>query len=87
MPAMKYTFSKGDIIMTMTLPLDTMSVDDRIQIMESIWGSFVQNPDEMDSPAWHSDVLSAREAKVSNGTAQYSDWDEAKLRIRSAVQS
>ena len=73
--------------MTVTLPLDVMSVDDKIQAMESIWLSFMQNPAEMESPAWHGDVLTAREARASAGSSRYSDWNEAKSRIRASVQS
>jgi len=72
--------------MIMTLPLDTMTVNDKIQVMESIWLSFAQNPAEIESPAWHGDVLAAREARASDGTSHYSDWDEAKRRIRATVQ-
>ena len=73
--------------MTVTLPLDVMSVNDKIQAMESIWLSFTQNAIEMESPSWHGDVLAAREARASDGSSRYSDWNQAKLRIRAAVQS
>ena len=73
--------------MTVTLPLDTMTVNDKIQTMESIWLSFVQDPAEMESPAWHGDVLTARETRASNGSSRYSDWNDAKHRIRATVQS
>ena len=72
--------------MTLTLPLDTMTVDDKLQAMESIWLSFAHAPAEMESPAWHGDVLAVREARMSNGSARMSDWDEAKRRIRTTVQ-
>ena len=68
--------------MTITLPLETMSVSDKIQIMENIWQSFRQNPSEVESPAWHNDVLSARQTRASNGTSQYDDWDKVKQHIR-----
>jgi len=73
--------------MTVTLPLDVMSVNDKIQAMESIWLSFMQNPSEMESPAWHGDVLAVRETRASDDSSRYGDWNEAKLRIRAAVQS
>ena len=72
--------------MTVTLPLDAMTVNDKMLAMESIWQSFTQSPSEMESPAWHRDVLAARETRASDGTSRYSDWDEAKRRIRATVQ-
>ena len=68
--------------MVITLPLETMTVSDKIQVMESIWLSFTQHPDEMASPGWHGDILAARKARAANGTSQYDDWDKAKRRIR-----
>jgi len=71
--------------MPITLPLETMTVNDKMQVMENIWLSFRQNPAEMESPAWHGDVLAARKKRVSGGTAQYDDWEKTKRRIRATV--
>jgi len=73
--------------MTITLPLETMTVADKIKAMESIWQSFLKNTASMVLPSWHRDVLAARKARASNGTSQYDDWEKAKRRIRAAVQS
>ena len=72
--------------MTITLPLETMTVNDKIQVMERIWLSFAQNSAEVESPAWHGDVLAARKARAADGISQYDDWGNAKRRIRAAVQ-
>ena len=72
--------------MPITLPLETMSVNDKLQAMESIWLSFSQNYDEMESPAWHADVLAEREARVANGTARIEDWETAKRSLRAELQ-
>jgi len=73
--------------MTITLPLETMTLHDKIQTMESIWQSLTQNATEVESPAWHGDVLAARKARASDGTSRYDDWDNAKRRIHATVQS
>jgi hypothetical protein len=36
----------------------------------------------MDSPAWHADALLETERLVRQGKAKFSDWEEAKRRIR-----
>ena len=72
--------------MTVTLPLDSMTIGEKIQAMESIWLSFAQKPAEMKSPAWHGDVLSARKTRAASGSSQHGDWNEAKRRIRSSVK-
>jgi len=72
--------------MTMTLPIEEMTVGDKIQVMEVIWLSLRQNPSEMESPAWHKDVLAAREKRMADGTSRYEDWNEAKRDIRATLQ-
>ena len=73
--------------MTITLPLETMTVNDKIQTMESIWQSLTHSSTEVESPAWHGDVLAARQARASDGTSRYDDWDNAKRRIHATVHS
>ncbi len=34
------------------------------------------------SPAWHAEELKATEKLVKSGQANFSDWEEAKVRIR-----
>ena len=71
--------------MTFTLPLETMTVNDKLRTMESIWESFSQNPIEMESSAWHDDVLAARKTRVSNGVSRYDDWEKAKRCLKNAL--
>ena len=73
--------------MPITLSLETMTVSDKMQVMENIWLSFRQNPAEVESPAWHGDVLAARKKRVSGGMARYDGWEKAKRRIRTTVKS
>ena len=72
--------------MPIRLPIETMTVSDKIQVMENIWLSFRQNPTEMVSPSWHGDVLAARKKRVAGGTARYDDWEKVKCRIRTTVK-
>jgi hypothetical protein len=37
------------------------------------------------SPAWHEDVLKEREEALASGESKFSDWEEAKKRIRKNV--
>jgi hypothetical protein len=64
--------------MVMTLPLETMTISDKLQMMETIWNNLIQVSQEMPSPAWHRDVLAARMERVNKGESTYSDWAEVK---------
>jgi hypothetical protein len=72
--------------MTMTLDLDTMTIADKLQAMETIWDDLLRSAEQVPSPAWHGDVLRARESRVREGKSHYTDWAEAKRRIRERTQ-
>ena len=72
--------------MTMTLSLDTMTIADKLQAIEIIWDDLLRSAEQVPSPAWHGDVLRARELRVREGKSHYSDWDDAKRRIRERTQ-
>jgi len=38
------------------------------------------------SPAWHGETLKARETRLKNGLTHFTDWTDAKQRIRSLLQ-
>lgn len=67
------------------LPLDDMSMEDKIQTMESLWDSLIHENMEMVSPDWHGEVLAEREAAIERGEIQFEDWETAKEKIRKQV--
>ena len=72
--------------MTLTLDLDTMTIADKLQAMEAIWDDLLRSVEQVPSPAWHGDVLRARESRVREGKSHYTDWIDAKRRIRERTQ-
>ena len=52
--------------MSITKPLEEMSVEEKIQMMESLWDDLCQKPDSIESPAWHQDILAQREESSRN---------------------
>jgi hypothetical protein len=68
--------------MKVTIPLDTMTTAEKLQAIEEIWTDLQRVAEEIPSPAWHADVLAAREDRVREGRSQFADWGEAKSRIR-----
>ena len=55
---------------------------EQLQAMEWLWASLSKKPDEIESPAWHGEVLAARQAKVDSGEAQFLSVAELKKRLR-----
>lgn len=67
--------------MSIELPLNSMSVAEKLQLMETIWSSLCQNPGDVRSPEWHKEILAERTRRLENGEATVSSWDEAKTRL------
>lgn len=64
------------------LPLKKMSRLEKLRAMEALWTDLSQDEAALESPAWHAEALQAAEREVAAGTAKFSDWEEAKQRIR-----
>jgi len=47
----------------------------------------IGNEKELESPAWHGEILNEREAALNAGKVTVSGWEEAKERITSVTQS
>ena len=43
--------------MSIALPLDQMTIAEKLEVMESLWVDLSQRPAELPSPDWHQDVL------------------------------
>ncbi|WP_058556216.1 addiction module protein [Thiohalocapsa sp. ML1] len=72
--------------MTADLPVDQMTVEDKLLEMEALWGSLSRDPDTVASPAWHGEVLAERLAALKCGEAVLLDLDDVKRRMRERTQ-
>ena len=68
------------------LPLDKMTVSEKLSAIELLWDDLCRSPENVPSPEWHKAVLVEREKKVLDGGASFSDLNEAKKAIRKATQ-
>lgn len=64
------------------LPLNEMSVEEKLQTMEALWQSLSVDSVAIDSPAWHEEELGKREGKIESGAAKFVEWEKAKADIR-----
>ncbi|MCK5132344.1 MAG: addiction module protein [Candidatus Sabulitectum sp.] len=68
--------------MEISFQLEKMTVLEKLQTIEEIWKNLAESSNSIPSPSWHNDVLLARAGRVEEGSSQFSDWSEAKDRIR-----
>lgn len=71
--------------MSVTLPLQEMTISEKLQLMEALWDDLSRNADALESPEWHRDVLEEREGRIASGEARFSKWEQAKSDIRKQV--
>jgi len=61
-----------------TEEIKKMSKVERLQTMEALWDSLIDEESEIESPGWHRDILEERKRKIENGQAEFISL--AKLR-------
>jgi hypothetical protein len=68
--------------MVSTLQIEKMSRTEKLQTMEAIWADLSKSETDLESPAWHNDVLKETEARVAAGQERIADWETAKRELR-----
>ena len=68
-----------------TLPLEKMTVEEKLQVMEELWSDLCCNQNHIPVPQWHKDILDKRENLVKEGKATFVDWETAKKRIADRI--
>ena len=64
------------------LPLDKMTVAEKLEVIDRIMDDFSRNAANIPAPAWHGELLKQREEALKNGTDRLISLDEAEKRIR-----
>ena len=68
--------------MPIELQLNTMSVGEKVQLLEQVWDDLCRQSGEVRSPDWHAAILNERMRQIENGTMSVSPWTEAKERLQ-----
>ena len=74
------------IIMHFSIPLEQMSVEDKLQAIEEIWANLAGTPENIVPPSWHTDVLRGREERISEGRSHFLDIAEAKKAVKDQLK-
>jgi len=64
------------------IPLDEMTIDEKLDAMETLWRDLSKGPNNIPSPDWHGAELADRAASVESGDETPEDWEIAKARIK-----
>ena len=69
--------------MSVDLPLDQMSLGDKLEPMERLGADLSRREADLPSPDWHGDVLRERKRLVDEGKLEFLDWDQAIADLKS----
>lgn len=64
------------------VPIAQLSFTQKLDLMEMLWADMAGNEKNLESPAWHGEILNERETALNAGTVTVSSWEEAKERIK-----
>jgi putative addiction module component (TIGR02574 family) len=67
--------------MSVEIPLDNLSVSEKVRLLERVWDSLCTESGDVRSPEWHREVLETRKRRLEEGQATVSPWSEAKARL------
>ncbi len=56
------------------IPIDDLTVAQKLSLMERIWVDLEKRPSDIPSPDWHGDVLARRLQAIQNGELEFSNW-------------
>lgn len=72
--------------MNITASLEKMSIEEKMQMMESLWDDLRSRAGDALSPRWHADELVRREAALAKEEESSESWERAKENIKKQVQ-
>ncbi len=72
--------------MSTDVSLGSLSVAEKLALMERLWDDLSRRPEDVPSPQWHGDVLAERIAAVREGRTDFVSWDDAKQRLRERLE-
>jgi hypothetical protein len=71
--------------MPFNLPLEQMTLREKLAAMESLSEDLTRTPEAIESPVWHKDILDERRRRLAEGQSRFIDWETAKADIRKTM--
>ena len=68
------------------LPLDQMTLEEKLRAMEAIWRSLSKLEDQVPVSVWHKQLLDERQRQIDAGETPFVSLDEMKERVRKRIE-
>ena len=72
--------------MSIQLPLDKMTLAEKLEVMETLWADISRRPADLPLPDWHREVLQERKRLADEGKLKFVDWQTAFSELRDQVR-
>ncbi len=63
------------------IQIETLSVAEKVQLLERVWQSLCDQPCDVRSPELNREVLDERRRRLEDGRTSISAWPDAKARL------
>ncbi len=63
-----------------------LPLPEKLALLEAVWSELASDPDTVEVPDWHKDILDERQRLLDQGSAQVLDWELAKDQINRTVR-
>jgi hypothetical protein len=63
-----------------------LPLPEKLDLLEAVWSELTSDPDTIDVPPWHMDILDERQNGLENGIMKAMDWELAKEKISYRVR-
>lgn len=66
--------------------IQRMPLPDKIALLEALWNDLSSEPEQVEIPQWHKDILDQRLQAAEQGNVEIIDWEIAKEQIRNMIR-
>ena len=63
-----------------------LPLPEKLALLEAVWSELASDPDTVEVPDWHKDILDERQRLLEQGSALVLDWELAKEQIYRMVR-
>jgi putative addiction module component (TIGR02574 family) len=63
-----------------------LPMKEKLALLEAVWAEISPEPDELEVPQWHKDLLDERRDAYERGEIRVIDWEDAKKEIEASIR-
>lgn len=63
-----------------------MPFPEKLALLEALWIELSSEPDQIEVPQWHKDILDERMREAESGSVEIIDWEVAKQQIKEKIR-